>query len=322
MKKRLSMRIVIYLIGLVPITVLAIISLIYTSIKLKNAVHAEVEHKLEVAATALNEYAIENYALSGEFSYYHDYIDSMAETDVHLTLIKDNVRFITTLRNDDGSRNEGTAIDNEVYNTLKSGNTYYSKDIVIGGEDYAVYYEPIILNGGYVGAAFAGQSIESISETVNTMRLGILTIVLGVYIAFVLILTYVSHIISKPLKRASDALMEIADGDLKSEIAVKSILKETVSIAEAAEKLNEELRGIVTAIHEDTMKLNTSNAEFIKRFGDISTNVENVNTAVEEIAMGATSQANDTTNVATQVSEMGDVVDSSNQEISNLQAIV
>lgn len=322
MKRRLSMRFIIYVIGLLPLTVLMIISLIYTSIKMENAIHAEVEHKLEVTAKALHEYALENYELSGDFSYYHDYIDALAETEVDLTLIKDNTRFITTLRNEDGSRNEGTTIDNEIYNTLKSGGTYYSKDIQIGGKDYAVYYDPIFLNGEYVGAAFAGENIETIYNTVTTMKLGILTITLGVYIFFIILLTYVSYIISKPLKRASEALTEIANGDLKSEIAVKSILKETINIAEAAEKLNNELRGIVSAIREDTIKLNTSNAEFLQRFEEISTNVENVNTAVEEIAQGATSQANDTTNVAMQVSEMGGVVDSSNQEISNLQAIV
>lgn len=322
MKRRLSMRFVIYLIGLVPITVLAIISLIYTSTKLENAIHAEVEHKLEVTAKALHEYALENYEILGEFSYYHDYIDALSETEVDLTLIKDNTRFITTLRNEDGSRNEGTTIDNEVYNTLKSGKSYYSKDIKINGSDYAVYYDPIFLNGEYVGAAFAGENIETIYNTVTTMKLGVATITLGVYIFFIILLTFVSYIISKPLKRASEALMEIAEGDLNSEIAVKSILKETVDIANAAEKLNIELRGIVSAIREDTIKLNTSNAEFLQRFEEISTNVENVNTAVEEIAQGATSQANDTTNVAMQVSEMGGVVDSSNQEISNLQAIV
>ena len=322
MKKRLSMRGVIYLIGLGPLTVLAVVLLIYTSIKLESTVHEEVKHKLEVSTAALREYELENYALNGEFSYFHDFIDAMSKTDVQLTLILDNKRFITTLRNEDGTRNEGTTIDDKVYEALLAGECYYSKDIVIGGEDYAVFYEPITIDGKYVGAAFAGQSVESIQATANGMRIAIAGMVIGLYIFCILFFTWVAAIVAKPLKRASDALIEIADGDLKSEINVKSILKETIDIATSADKLNNQLRGIVTSIRRDTDKLNSSNKEFNKLFDDIYSNVENVNVAVEEMAIGATKQAQDTTSAAVQVSEMGAVVDNTDREIDNLQAVV
>ena len=56
MKKKLSMRMLVYLVGLVPITVLGIITLIYTAMKMDDSIHAEVEHKLVVSAYAFKEY--------------------------------------------------------------------------------------------------------------------------------------------------------------------------------------------------------------------------------------------------------------------------
>lgn len=322
MRKRVSMRLIVYLIGLVPITVLAAIMLIFTGYKMETSVYSEVEHKLEVSAKALGEYAIENYALKNEFSYHHGYIDSIAETNVDLTLIKDNERFVTTLRNADGSRNEGTLIDNEVYETLLSGGTYYSKDIVINGTDYAVYYEPIKINGEYVGAAFAGQSLESIQNTINSLRLGVCTITVGVYVAFILILFYISYIIARPLKQAASSLGTLADGDLTENINIHTIIVETGSIVEAVNTLQDSLRGIISQVHANTEQLTQENTHFINKFTDISSNIDNINFAVEEIAQGATNQANETTKIAEQISEIGNVIEVTSQEIEILKSSV
>ncbi len=320
--KKIKMQIMVYLIGLIPLTILAIIVLIYTSSKFENAIHTQVKQKLEVAATALNEYAVENYELSGEFSYYHNYIDSLADTNVKLTLFKDNVRFITTLYNEDGSRNEGTLMDDNIYETLKQGNTYYSNDVVIGGVDYAVFYDPIQIDGHYVGAAFAGQEVESIYEEINALRFSILTIVIGVYLLGLISLTFISYTISKPLIQASKVLATIADGNLDQEVNIHTALLETSNIVAATGKLRNSLREIVASIRENTVKLNESNVQFINRFRDITENVSNVNTTVGEIAEGATLQANETTNVTGQIDEMGQVVDKSNREVNNLEVIV
>lgn len=321
-KKKMKMRKVMYLIGLFPLTLLAIVVLLYTSKKFENEIHAQVEHKLEVAATALNGYAVEEYESSGEFSYGHNYIDSLAEANVHLTLIQDNVRFVTTLLNEDGSRNEGTVIDDKIYETLKQGSTYYSNDVVIGGVDYAVFYKPIQIDGKYVGATFAGQEVESIDKEINTLRLGILTIVVLVYIICIIGLAIISYGISKPMLQATKVLATIADGNLEQEVQIQTVILEISNIVEAAGKLRNSLREIVISIRENTLKLNESNVQFTNRFRDINESVINVNTTVGEIAEGATSQANDTTNVVGQIGEMGHLVDKSNSEVNNLETIV
>lgn len=319
---KLSLRTVSYMIGLIPLSIFMVISLIYSSFRMERIVYQEVEHKLEISAKSLQEYSLENYEIIGEFSYYHDFIDAMAEKEVDLTLILDNKRFITTLRNTDGARNEGTTIDTEIYNQLREGKSYYSDKTIISGVDYAVYYEPIFIDGSYVGASFAGEPVEDIQQEIKETILGVLTISIAIYIFFIALLFFVSKLIAKPMQRASEILENIANGDLHSEIAIKSIMKETLSIVNATEKLNTELRNIVSAIQKDTTKLNSSNMEFLVRFEEVSTNVENVNSAVEEIAMGATSQAQDTENIASQANNLSNAIEINTQQVENLQASV
>ena len=314
---KLNMRSAILLLGLVPLTVLAVITLIYTSLKFETVVHDEVKQKLTTSALALCEYALET-----DFVYGHDYIDSMQETGVELTLIKDNIRFYTTLRNEDGLRNEDTFIDSEVYANLKQNIPYYSQGIMIADEEYAVVYEPIFIDNEYVGSAFAAQSVQSIYADVSALKLGILTIVVGTYIVFGVLLILIATAMSKPMKLAAESLEKVADGDLRESEEKGAIFKEVNQILTATGKLRTNLRSIVSAIKVDVSELNESNSDFNQRFAEINENVGSINMAVEEVATGATIQAQDMESMADQISGMGAVVDSGGKAVENLEATV
>lgn len=317
MKKKISVRLAIFLAGLIPLTVLAIITLIYTSLKFENVVHKEIKHKLEVSALALGEYATET-----EFSYGHDYVDNMSETGIQLTLIKNNIRFYTTLLNEDGTRNENTPIADDVYKTLQQGESYYSSHITINGEAYAVVYEPVFIDGVYTGAAFAGQSVQSVSDEVAALRQGILVIVAGLYMIFIIFLVLTADKIVKPMGKAADALKTIADGDLRDTNETRAILLETFRIIETTGILKKNLKTIVSAIDENVQNLNQSNADFNIKFSDINENVGSINMAMEEMALGTSTQAQDTENMAEQVSELGAVVENSGRAVENLEETV
>ena len=315
--KKLSMRSAILMMGFIPLTVLAVIIMIYSSLKFESVIHDEVRMKLETSALALREYALET-----DFEYGHDYIDSMKGTGIELTLIIENKRFYTTLLNADGQRNEGTTIDNEVYSTVKAGSAYYSKDIVIGGIDYAVVYEPIFVDGEYFGSSFAAQSTKSIYDEVTTLKLGILTIIVGVYAVFTVVLIVVANMIVKRMGYASKALEKVSEGILEETETPDAIIKETSQILNATNKVSKSLRKIVSEIACSVQDLSKSNADFNQKFVSINENVGSVNTAVEEIATGATSQAGDMENMVSQLSNMSMVIKSSGEAVSNLEASV
>jgi len=72
-------------------------------------------------------------------------------------------------------------------------------------------------------------------------------------------------------------------------------------------------------IADQADQLNGSNLEFHMKFNKIVDNLNSVNTAVEEIALGSTSQAQETTSAGEQVADMADVIDQNSQNISRLE---
>lgn len=319
---RMSMRLICFLVGLVPMTTLAVISVLFFSYEIKTSTYDEVEQKLQLAATALQEYSIEDYKHFGEFSYYYDFIDSLGSQGVDLSLVVDDTRYLTTLKDSSGNRKEGSTIDSSIYKTIKTGDSYYSEDTVIDGDEYAIYYEPIIVDNEYIGAVASMQSLETIQNTISTMRTNMFGIIGVNYFVYCLILIFVTHIISKPLKQVASVLNNTSNGKLDDTFEIKSICKETVGIIDSSRALNTSLGGITSHIYEATDMLNQKSEAFSKRFDDISDSVRNMNTAIEEVAQGSTSQAQDTESIASQVQDMSTVVDNTNNEVQNLEAIV
>ena len=318
----LSMRLICYLIGLVPMITLALISLVYTRMELKETVYTEINNKLKVIADSVVEYSLEDYSRSNEITYSHDFIDTFKKQNVDVTIIKEDYRYATTLRKDNGERNENSKIDKEVYNELKAGRTYQSDDLVINNIDYMIYYEPIKSGSNYIGAVAVMQPLDNIDSEIDTIFRNNLLVIGGSVLLFIAILFYVTWLISTPLKKASSYLRDIANGDLSEKEDINSICVETVGILSAAEEINNNLSGIVKNIRTDTKLLDKKNQEFKDIFSHIADNVSNVNTAIEEVALGSSSQAEDVAKIASEVANMSSIISESEQDIENLKASV
>lgn len=324
MNKRnlLSMRVICLLIGLIPIIVLGVISLSYTHYELKETVYIEIEDKLEAIADCVTNYSLQDYEVNNDIVYSHDFIDVFKEQNIDVTIIKDNTRYISTLRKSNGDRNEGSKIDTEVYQSLLSGKTYQSNDLVIDNVDYMIYYEPIIISGQYWGAVAVMQPLDAINNSIESTFRNNILLIGGSLVFFCILLIFISNLVATPLRESADLLEIIADGDLTSNVKINSICKETVSIISAIELVNSNLLNIITNVRNDTKLLDEKNSAFNERFNFISDNVQSVNVAIEEIALGNSSQANDISSIASQVSDLSDIVISSESEIETLSSSV
>lgn len=90
------------------------------------------------------------------------------------------------------------------------------------------------------------------------------------------------------------------------------------NIARSVHSLLEGLTMIVHGIHHSTGELNTFSEKFKDNFDTISSSIANIDTAVDEIANGATNQADETQKVSEQVELMGKSIDFMNGNISAL----
>ena len=127
--------------ALIPLIVgIIVLSLISISSSV-NSIEDNIKEELRLAAKGLREYyeydlVNDNDLEDGFCEYDTDYLDKMATTGIDFTLFKGNVRFMTTIKNEAGERIEGTSSGDGIWETIQSGEDYYSNDVVINDVDY------------------------------------------------------------------------------------------------------------------------------------------------------------------------------------------
>lgn len=214
----------------------------------------------------------------------------------------------------------GTKADDLVADTvLNKKESYFTSDITVNGTAYYGYYMPV--DGGMI---FAGKPKAHIQEFKKVIILILLAVGAAAYLICSAISILLSGSVTKRIRLASRRIEVLAGGDLSGDIpAEKPGHKDEVDvIADAVSTLHKDLKKIVSAISEQTDQLNSSNSEFSSRFSDIANHVGSINTSVEGIAAGSSSQAQETESARQQVANMADVIEQNSENIGNLERAV
>jgi len=146
----------------------------------------------------------------------------------------------------------------------------------------------------------------------------ILLVVVGITI-------WVTYVMVSPLTKVTEIINKLASLDItKNEGTdkIKNRKDETGVICRAVSEMRHSLVDIVSDISSQSEKLAAANGEFHERFQEISENVSNVNIAVEEIAEGSTSQAQETTSAGEQVGNIGTVIETNVRNVEKLEETV
>ncbi len=151
------------------------------------------------------------------------------------TIMQDDLRISTNVRNEDGSRAIGTRVSEEVYNrVIGEGKPWIGRAFVVNGW-YITAYEPIRdLGGKNIGILYVGllenKYVDLQKETVLVF-LGIT--LLGTLIS--LGLSYVvARRISVPIRKLASASREVARGNLDASVVIAS----TDELGKLAESFN------------------------------------------------------------------------------------
>ena len=86
--------------------------------------------------------------------------------------------------------------------------------------------------------------------------------------------------------------------------------------------VKEELSGIIGTVQNGSVELKEDSTRFGENFAEITESIKNINIAVEELAEGATNQANETETVNNKVIELGDIIDVEKDGVENLTTSV
>ena len=222
----------------------------------------------------------------------------------------------------------GEPVENSVVKGLISqmnGGTRPESDCVAyeykGAIKYASYYVAQDLSFILVITADESDVFADLNKTVGVM------IAVSVF-TFLLLVVFSNLMIPymmRGLRTLSDIVDKAADLDLTDDERIDTLVArkdEIGAISKSVDNLRKQLRDVIASVSEQSNILNETSVTFQQRFEDIAENVNNVNFAIEEIAMGSTSQAQETTSAGAQVSDLGDTVEANNASVSVLDTAV
>lgn len=273
------------------------------------------------------EYDGTNFTKGGKDLYEtYELLDSIyRDNEVHVTIFYGDTRIMTTVRDEHGERFINTQAGSAAIQTvLYKGEDYFNDKTDINGENYFSYYKPLKnSDGSVVGMMFIGiPSVEV--EGFITITLTTIFSAMIVIIIFIIVSNgFITLNLIKTITSCVDSVTTMELGYLKVEAKAGFFNK------------NDELGQLVRSINlmaikfGDIIDIVNGNSEFLKEYSDnlssiskdTNKTINEVSGAIEEVAKGAESQANETQDAALNIEAMGQSIGSIVYETNSLSDI-
>ena len=329
----MKMKAKLLLIVLLPLIVMGIVTVIVSNSRISNVVTDNIENGLRAAAVSVRD-TIQN-ADDGAFSVdasgalykgtyniteHVEIADNIQEaTDMDITVFYGDTRYMTSICKEDGSRQVGTQASEVVTEeVLKKGNDYFARNVDVQGQAYFGYYVPIAAEDGTIeGMVFAGMP----QSEARTEIMKIITLLIGIILAMGIICCVTVAIVvtnlTNALHKGTDALEEVAEGRLNAELDERITKRrdEIGHISRSIVKLKQQQSEIIQSMKEQSEALNQASTYLSDKTAETSSTVAQVEKAVEEVAEGATSQAEETQTATDNVVLMGNMVSETAREV-------
>lgn len=327
-KKGFRLGIVAKLIGMsvLPVIILGSVLTIYGQYALNSSLKEEIYQGLKSAAVAVQgaydaagegDFVMleSGNVLKGTFIVNDNYnlVDKMKkDSDIETSLFYGNKQIVTALE-DEGNRLLGLEAEQEVTEcVLNQGQEYFSESQIINGVAYYAYYMPVAnTDGSVVGMIFTGKRAADVEamlaeETVRMLLISICCIAVSVIITIMIATSIV-----RALKYAIALFGKVAEGDLTKPLNEKKITRgdEIGDMLHGIGKLRISMKEIIGSIQQtaDTLTGAADNLEETAAVTD--RNSREVGIAVDEIAKGAMSQAEETGNALIHTEKMGQMIE-------------
>lgn len=230
----------------------------------------------------------------------------------------------------------GVKVTQTVVSTAKSGGGYMefyftkSDGVTVAPKvAYSELFEPwgwAVATGNYVDEMNA--MIDGMKEKIKNDFSGMLKIYGISAVIMLLVALFVSAIggkrITKGIKLVEGNLSQAAKGDLGFTVS-PLLLKRSDEIGQMArslENVRQALASMLGSVIHTGETLSESSEKFSEKFEHISESIQNTNHAIEDLALGATSQANETETVNDKIKELGDVIEVEKKGVNKLEETV
>ena len=325
MKKKIKFSSMVLLIGLIPTIVATVLCVVIAGVQIRKNMEEAYIQKLQAAATSLTKNYEKQLRTKGEIEYEesHDFVDSLKDQDIDLTVFEGDTRFMTSLRKADGQRNEGSQAGADVYAQVKTGQDFSSHNTVINDQKYFVYYVPLYSDEAktqFYGMGFAGSPAADVENSVN--HIIFLLILAGVIVCIIasVAIVLISKKVSAPLAVIVEAAQSIAGGDITETFEVSSGVDEFDKVVKAIDELHDNLGRAVSGIKDMAQVLEDKTGHVSSLAETASVGTDQISQAINELAIGAQQMAGSVQDVNTMVIEMGNSLGDIEENVEMLSA--
>lgn len=244
-------------------------------------------------------------------------------TGMEVTVFFGDTRYMTSVKNEAGERVTGTKASTEVAQAvLQRGENYFAENVDVAGEKFFAFYVPMY-NGSSnvpVGMVFTGMSQREAEAVINAIVWNLLLIILVTVVVIMVVAWVVANNLAKGIKTGVAAVEELSKGNLKAEMNKKYMARkdEIGELASSVDKLKSQMVSLIGHIAEKSEMVYEESQMLAKKAAHTASMVTQVEKAVEEIATGATYQAEETQNATENIVVMGTMVEDTNGEVGTL----
>lgn len=324
-KKGINILVKMLLVLLIPMVTIVIMSALALEAVGRGTAQVMAERELSAIAYAM-ETNLSN-AADGEFSYQDGsmykgelnltgneaFLDNFVEeTGVGVALYWGSENVASGIRNASGVKATGLSVDTGISKAVLGGESRFETSLTLGGEIYLGYFAPLYNEGGsapvgMILTAIPIAEVEAVYDHLLTSNINFMIILVGV---FSVVAVLVVLLLIKSIMAVVGNLNRVAEGELNFRIP-KKLLERSDEVGKIARAVHSVIVGfsqILNNIHISMKELREFSGKFQDNFNTIGTAISNANNAVDEIAGGATRQADDTQKVSVSLDYMNQAI--------------
>ncbi len=334
----MKIRIKMLILAIVPLFILGGTTILLSDTRIYKVLSSNIENGLRGAAVSVRDtlviseegatYSVDENAnlLKGTFDItaHTEIADNIKKsTKMDITVFYGDTRYMTSVLDENGSRVVGTKASDAVIETvLKKGEEYFAENVNVVGQPYFGYYVPLYDDNTkeIVGMVFSGMPRADAMKQIKSITY-MISIIMTIETALcAVLLFFVVGKMGNGLEACAKVLNSVAGGKLNNQMDQEFIKRkdEIGIISQAVVKLQTQMLDIMSGIQDDSKTLQDVSQNLTKETNTSRINMERVEKAIEEIALGAENQATDTQNVTENIITMGNMIEDTTNEIDHL----
>ncbi|MGN8773883.1 methyl-accepting chemotaxis protein [Candidatus Weimeria sp. HCP3S3_B5] len=243
------------------------------------------------------------------------------ETGFDYAVILNDTYAISTITNvgPDGSSN--TSLPPKVKNAVSKSGHLFDRRLPVGRQKYFAYYLPIKDSSGNIaGYTFAGENSSEAEAKILKIMFSMIAVELACVIFLALLGYFVNKKVSGQMAELSNAVDTLGSGKLGILIS-KPVMErndELGVIARNIMTLDQKLSSVIHDTKKMTAELHDSSANLSSSSDQANSASTQVSAAVDDIAKGATNQADSVQTAANDTSHMDSDIDQISENVTNL----